>query len=113
MSAIKIITQRSSYLERSITFEVDGRIETVSAPASTTTFDDLLARIESEFGAASKSVGTDKTNSQPAQAAPAAPKISQTESNAVVADKPTPEKEQDSQSSKPRKKTATSDKSPV
>lgn len=70
-AVIRIISKRSSYLERSITFEVNGRIETVSAPASTTTFDDLIARIETEFGAASKEAeATGKVAESPDQTEP-------------------------------------------
>ncbi len=58
---VKIISKRNSFLERSITFEVNGVMKTVSAPASTTTFDDLIARIETEFGAASSKAGSKDT----------------------------------------------------
>lgn len=93
----KILSKRSSYLERSITFEVDGRIETVSAPASTTTFDDLIARIETEFGAASKKVGAKEPDK-----------------DAVEPEKKEPEKATTEKSSttKTRRKSASSDKSP-
>lgn len=84
---VKIIAKRSSYLERSITFEVDGRVETVSAPASTTTFDDLIARIETEFGAASKKV-----------------RAKESDNDAVAEEKPA--------TTKTRRKSASSDKSP-
>lgn len=46
----KILTKASSFLERSITFSVDGKLETVSAPAATATFDDLILRIEQKYG---------------------------------------------------------------
>ena len=55
----KILSKTSSYLERSITFSVDGKVETIAAPASTTTFDNLILRIEREFGDKGKD-GTDK-----------------------------------------------------
>lgn len=55
----KILSKTSSFLERSVTFSVDGELKTFSAPASTTTFDDLILRIEREFGDKGKD-GTDK-----------------------------------------------------
>lgn len=48
--AYKIIAQRNSFLERSITFEADGKLETISAPSANATFEDLIARIEEQFG---------------------------------------------------------------
>ena len=50
MSRIKILEKRSSFIERSITFEVDGKLETISAPAANATFDELIKRIESTYG---------------------------------------------------------------
>lgn len=50
----KILSKTSSFLERSITFSVDGKVETIAAPASTTTFDELILRIEREFGGKGK-----------------------------------------------------------
>lgn len=49
MSAIKILTRRTSHLERAITFEVDGRTLEVAAPAAGSTFEELEARIEREY----------------------------------------------------------------
>lgn len=46
----KILSRRSSFLERSITFEVDGKLETISAPPQNGTFDDLEAQIADEYG---------------------------------------------------------------
>lgn len=46
----KILSRRSSFLERSITFEVDGKLETISAPPQNATFDDLIQQIESKYG---------------------------------------------------------------
>lgn len=46
----KIISKRSSYLERSITFSVDGKIDTISAPAANASFDDLILCIEQKYG---------------------------------------------------------------
>lgn len=46
----KILTKRNSFLERSITFEVNGEIKSVSAPSNNATFDDLLKQIETQFG---------------------------------------------------------------
>lgn len=46
----KIISKRSSFIERSVTFEVNGDLQTVSAPSANATFDDLIAQIESKYG---------------------------------------------------------------
>ena len=46
----KIISKRSSFIERSVTFEVNGDLKTVSAPSANATFDDLIAQIESKYG---------------------------------------------------------------
>lgn len=50
----EIISKRASFLERSITFSVDGNVETISAPASNVTFDDLILSIEQRYGDSSK-----------------------------------------------------------
>lgn len=62
--AYKIIAQRNSFLERSITFEADGKLETISAPSANATFEDLIARIEEQFGSG-------KTNSTEPKEEPA------------------------------------------
>lgn len=46
----KILSKRSSFVERSITFEVDGKLETISAPPQNATFDDLIQQIEERYG---------------------------------------------------------------
>ena len=50
MSRIKILAKRSSFIERSVTFEVDGALKTISAPAANATFDDLISQIERQYG---------------------------------------------------------------
>lgn len=64
----KILTKASSFLERSITFSVDGKLETVSAPAATATFDDLILRIEQKYG--DKPENEEKTVTIKAETAP-------------------------------------------
>ena len=63
----KIISRTSSFLERSVTFSVDGKIETISAPAATTTFDDLLLRIEQEYGDGKDKTVTVKADDKPTE----------------------------------------------
>lgn len=48
--AYRIISRTKSFLARSITFEVDGDIKTISAPPQNATFDDLIQQIESKYG---------------------------------------------------------------
>lgn len=50
MTSYKILSKRNSFLERSITFEVDGKLETISAPSANATFDDLIRLIEDKYG---------------------------------------------------------------
>lgn len=45
----RIISRSSSYLERSILYEVDGEVKRVSAPVETTTFADLERQIDALF----------------------------------------------------------------
>lgn len=66
MSRVKIISRRSSFAERAITFEVDGRVREVSAPACVATFEDLERMIEQEVGA------TKAVEAAPAETAPKA-----------------------------------------
>lgn len=61
----KIISRRKSFLERSITFSVDGKIETISAPATQATFDDLILRIEQKYGANKPEAETETTEKPP------------------------------------------------
>ena len=63
--AYKIIAQRSSFLERSITFEVDGKLDTISAPSANATFEDLIAKIEERFG--SKKTNGTEPKEEPAE----------------------------------------------
>lgn len=69
----QIITKTSSFLQRSVTFSVDGKIETISAPAATATFDDLLLRIDEKYGDKEKTV-TVKPDDEKPKEAPSAPK---------------------------------------
>lgn len=67
----KILSRRSSFLERSITFEVDGKLETISAPPQNGTFDDLIQQIEERYGKispkkAEPAVGNDSKEEAPA-----------------------------------------------
>jgi hypothetical protein len=67
----KILSRRSSFLERSITFEVDGKLETISAPPQNATFDDLIQQIEERYGKispkkAEPAVGNDSKEEAPA-----------------------------------------------
>lgn len=76
----KILSRRSSFLERSITFEVDGKLETISAPPQNATFDDLIQQIEERYGKTSPkkaepAVGNDSKESKPAANAEEAPAI--------------------------------------
>ena len=81
----KILSRRSSFLERSITFEVDGKLETISAPPQNGTFDDLIQQIEERYGKrygkkdspkkAEPAVGNDSKESKPAANAEEAPAI--------------------------------------
>ncbi len=50
LMSYKILSRRSSFLERSITFEVDGKLETISAPPQNATFDDLIQQVEERYG---------------------------------------------------------------
>lgn len=45
----KIISQKSSFLEHSITFSVDGELKTIAAPAHVP-FSELIATIEKDYG---------------------------------------------------------------
>ena len=60
MSEIKILARRSSFLERAITFEVDGEVKEVSAPFNSATFGELEARIEREYGDEPKRAAPEK-----------------------------------------------------
>lgn len=76
----KILSRRSSFLERAITFEVDGKLETISAPPQNATFDDLIQQIEERYGKispkkAEPAVGNDSKESKPAANAEEAPAI--------------------------------------
>lgn len=67
----KILSRRSSFLERSITFEVDGKLETISAPPQNATFDDLIQQVEERYGKispkkAEPAVGNDSKEEAPA-----------------------------------------------
>lgn len=70
----QIITKTSSFLQRSVTFSVDGKIETISAPAATATFDDLLLRIEEKYGDKEKTVTVKPDDGEKPKEAPSAPK---------------------------------------
>lgn len=67
----KILSRRSSFLERSITFKVDGKLETISAPPQNATFDDLIQQIAERYGKispkkAEPAVGNDSKEEAPA-----------------------------------------------
>ena len=70
----EIITKTSSFLQRSITFSVDGKIETISAPAATATFDDLLLRIEEKYGGKEKTVTVKPDDGEKPKEVPSTPK---------------------------------------
>lgn len=46
----RIISQRSSFLERAITYEVDGKLDVISAPSANASFDDLRRTLDEKFG---------------------------------------------------------------
>lgn len=46
----KILTKRTSFIERSIVYEVDGEVKTIHAPSACSTFDDLIAILEKQYG---------------------------------------------------------------
>lgn len=87
----KILSRRSSFLERSITFEVDGKLETISAPPQNATFDDLIQQIEERYGKispkkAEPAVGNDSKESKPAANAEEAPAVEAKEEEPAVAE---------------------------
>ena len=94
----KILSRRSSFLERSITFEVDGKLETISAPPQNGTFDDLIQQIEERYG---KRYG--KKNS-PKKAEPAVGNDSKEEAPAIE------EKKEEPAVAEEKKKTTSSKK---
>lgn len=113
----KILSRRSSFLERSITFEVDGKLETISAPPQNATFDDLIQQIEERYGKrygkknspkkAEPAVGNDSKESKPAANAQEAPAIEEKKEEPAVAEekkKTTSSKKKRSSSSSAAKK---------
>lgn len=74
--AYKIISKTKSFLTRSILFEVDGETKIISAPPQNATFDDLISKIEEQYGdkkAAEKPVSAadEKEANEPETAKPA------------------------------------------
>lgn len=61
----KIISKRNSWIERSITFEVDGRLETISAPATNASFDDLEKQIAEKYGDGAKAKAKPSASDSP------------------------------------------------
>lgn len=48
--AYRIISKTKSFLARSILFEVDGETKIISAPPQNATFDDLIRKIDEQYG---------------------------------------------------------------
>ena len=61
----KIISKRNSWIERSITFEVDGKLETISAPATNASFDDLEKQIAEKYGEDAKAKAKPSASDSP------------------------------------------------
>ena len=65
----KILSKRNSLYERSVTFETDGNIQTISAPSINATFEDLVAKIEAQYGDSKKKPsGTEQEKANPIKA---------------------------------------------